>query len=91
MQTEDDGHFLNPHSDLLSCIWGTILILVASVRAGAAAVVAEGVKSRNWSLLRLWRAPCVSDVVNLDLSFRTRIVSPHDSSGLEFSGAVFDF
>ena len=31
------------------------------------------------------------DVVELDLSFQMRIVSPSDSPGLRFSGGVLDF
>ena len=33
----------------------------------------------------------VWDVVELDLSFQMRIVSPSDSPGLRFSGGVLDF
>ena len=41
----------------------------------------QGAKPRNWTLVHPYRGLCVSDVVELDLSFLSIILSPSSSPG----------
>ena len=41
----------------------------------------QGAKPRNWTLVHPYRGLCVSDVVELDLSFLSIILSPSNSPG----------
>ena len=46
----------------------------------------QGAKPRNWTLVHPYRGLCVSDVVELDLSFLSIISSPSEWLGAEFCG-----